>query len=156
MTDAPARPRRTSRDTLGLRLALAFLAVALAAVALLAGLAAAFASADVSSLTNQQRTELADAVAVATGAAWDRNDSWASADLSPLLDLAARSGVDLQIRDTAGHIVTSSPGFAADPAPTSSAPIVVRGQRLGTAAVRFTGSGLGAADNLLRPALLRA
>jgi len=74
------------RDTLGLRLALAFLAVALAAVALLAGLAAAFVSADVSSLASGQRAELASAVAVAAGTAWDRNDSWASADLSPLLD----------------------------------------------------------------------
>jgi hypothetical protein len=64
--------------------------------------------------------------------------------------------VDLQIRDAAGHIVTSSPGFAADPAPTSSASIVLRGQHLGTALVGFTGSGLGAADTLLRPTLLRA
>lgn len=37
MADALAWPPRTSRDTLGLRLALAFLAVALAAVALLDG-----------------------------------------------------------------------------------------------------------------------
>src|SRR5579864_3208462 len=109
MPDAPPVPRR---DTLGLRLALAFLAVALAAVALLAGLAAAFVSADVSSLASEQRAELASAVAVAAGAAWDRNDSWASADLSPLLDLAARSGVDLQVRDAADRTVASSPGFA--------------------------------------------
>ena len=156
MSDAPAGPRRASRDSLGLRLALAFLAVALAAVALLAGLAAAFVSADVSSLTNQQRTVLAGAVAVAAGAAWEKNDSWAAADLSPILDLAAKSGVDLQIRDTTGRTVTSSPGFAATSAPQFSAPITVRGQHLGTATVRFTGSGLGAADNLLRPALLRA
>ena len=156
MTDAPAGSVRGSRDTLGLRLALAFLAVALAAVALLAGLAAAFVSADVSSLASGQRTELASAVAVAASAAWDRNDSWASADLSPLLDLAARSGVDLQVRDTAGRTVASSPGFATGTAPTSSAPAVVRGQHLGTALVQFSGSGLGAADNVLRTALLRA
>jgi two-component system sensor histidine kinase BaeS len=144
------------RDTLGLRLALAFLAVALAAVALLAGLAAAFVSADVSSLASGQRAELASAVAVAAGTAWDRNDSWASADLSPLLDLAARSGLDLQVRDTAGRAVASSPGFATGTAPTSSASVVMRGQHLGTALVRFSGSGLGAADNVLRTALLRA
>jgi HAMP domain len=155
-TDAPARSVRASRNTLGLRLALAFLAVALAAVALLAGLAAAFVSADVSSLASGQRAELASAVAVAAGAAWDRNDSWASADLSPLLDLAARSGVDLQVRDAAGRTVASSPGFATGTAPTSSAPVVVQGQHLGTVLVRFSGSGLGAADNVLRTALLRA
>jgi two-component system sensor histidine kinase BaeS len=153
MPNASPGPRR---DTLGLRLALAFVAVALAAVALLAGLAAAFVSADVSSLASGQRAELANAIAVAAGAAWDRNDSWASADLSPLIDLAARSGVDLQVRDAAGRTVASSPGFATGTAPTSSAPVVMRGQNLGTALVRFSGSGLGAGDNVLRTALLRA
>jgi two-component system, OmpR family, sensor histidine kinase BaeS len=153
MPEGSPGPRR---DTLGLRLALAFLAVALAAVALLAGLAAAFVSADVSSLASGQRAELASAIAVAAGAAWDRNDSWASADLSPLLDLAATSGVDLQVRDTAGRTVAYSPGFATGTAPASSAPVVVQGQHLGTVLVRFSGSGLGAADNVLRTALLRA
>jgi two-component system, OmpR family, sensor histidine kinase BaeS len=153
MTDAPVLPRR---DTLRLQLALAFLAVALAALALLAGLAAAFAAADVSSLTNRQRTELATAISVAAASAWDRNDSWASADLSPVLDLAAKIGVDLQIRDSAGRAVASSPGFAAGTAAESSVPIAVRGEQLGAALVRFTGSGLGAADNVLRTALLRA
>ena len=156
MTDAPAGSVRTGRNTLGLRLTLAFLAVALAAIALLAGLAAAFVSAEVSSLASEQRAELASAVAVAAGAAWDRNDSWASADLSPLLDLAARSGVDLQVRDAADRTVASSPGFATGTAPTSSAPVVVQGQHLGTVLVRFSGSGLGAADKVLRTALLRA
>jgi hypothetical protein len=46
--------RRGARgDALGLWLALAFLAVALAAVALLAGLTAAFAAADTSALARQ-------------------------------------------------------------------------------------------------------
>ena len=89
MTDVPAGPRR---DTLGLRLALAFLGVALAAVALLAGLAAAFASADISSLAGRQRADLTSAISVAAGAAWDRHDSWASAYLAPVLDLAAKIG----------------------------------------------------------------
>jgi two-component system sensor histidine kinase BaeS len=152
-TDAPAGPRR---DTLGLRLALAFLGVALAAVVLLAGLAAAFAAADVSSLAARQRTDLATAVSVAAGAAWDRTGSWASADLSPVLGLAANSGLDIEIRDAAGRTVAASPGFAASTEPASTAPVTARGQRIGTAAAAFTGSGLGAADNVLRAALLRA
>ena len=57
----------TRGGTLGLRLALAFLGVALAAIALLAGLTAAFAAADVSNLASQQRGELARAIAVAAG-----------------------------------------------------------------------------------------
>jgi two-component system, OmpR family, sensor histidine kinase BaeS len=143
-------------DTLGLRLALAFLLVALTAVALLAGLTAAFSAADVSDLANRQRAELAGAVAVAAGVAWNQSGSWASADLSPVLDLAARTGTAVQIRDQTGRTVASSPGFGAAAGPDSSAPIVARGQRIGGAVLRSTGSGLGAADRVLETALLRA
>src|SRR6201994_2150822 len=98
---APAAPTEhggSRSDTLGLRLALAFLGVALGAVALLAGLTAAFSAADVSDLANRQRHELTSAVAVAAGAAWGRNDSWTSADLSPVLDLARQTGGGVAIR----------------------------------------------------------
>jgi two-component system, OmpR family, sensor histidine kinase BaeS len=159
MTDGGGPPSvpPSRGSALGLRLALAFLAVALAAIALLAGLTAAFAAADVSHLAARQRAELASAIAVAAAAAWDRNDSWASADLSPVLDLAGRTGADAQIRDREGHAVTSSPGFTAHTAgPQYRAPIVVRGDRVGEAVVRFTGSGLGGADHALQTALLRA
>jgi two-component system sensor histidine kinase BaeS len=142
---------------LGLRLALAFISVALAAIALLAGLTAAFAAADVSALATRQHAELTSAIAVAAGAAWDRNQSWPAADLSPVLDLAARVGADIQIRDRSGHVVASSPGFGARAAgqPTG-APIVIRGEPAGEAIVRFTGAGLGSADRALEVALLRA
>jgi two-component system, OmpR family, sensor histidine kinase BaeS len=151
MTDGPR-----GGDTLGLRLALAFLGVALAAVALLAGLTAALASGDVSSLADRQRTDLANAIAVAAGTAWERTDNWATADLSPVLDLAQRTGVGLQIRDPAGRVMASSPGFAAATGPHTSAAVVVRDQSRGTVLVKFTNSGLGGADNALRTALLRA
>ncbi len=144
-------------STLGLRLALAFLSVALAAVALLAGLTAALAAADVSALTSQQRTDLTSAIAVAATAAWDHTDSWASADLSPVLDLATRTGAEAQIRDQAGQVVISSPGFAAQSAaPQQTAAVLVNGSRVGEAVVRFTNSGLASADRALQSDLLRA
>ena len=153
----PAAPGLGARGgTIGLRLALAFLVVALAAVALLAVLTAVFAAADVSNLASKQRAELASAIAVAAGAAWDRNDTWSTADLFPVLDLAARTGEAVQIRDQAGRVVASSPGFATAPGPQSSPAIVVRGERAGTAVVRSTGAGLNAADRVLQAALLRA
>jgi two-component system sensor histidine kinase BaeS len=156
MTDGGAQAAARG-GALGLRLALAFISVALAAIALLAGLTAAFAAADVSALATRQHAELTSAIAVAAGAAWDRNESWPAADLSPVLDLAARAGADIQIRDRSGHLVASSPGFGALAAsqPTG-APIVVRGERAGEAVVRFTGAGLGSADRALEAALLRA
>src|SRR5580704_10066629 len=121
-------------STLGLRLALAFLSVALAAVALLAGLTAALAAADVSALTSQQRADLTSAIAAAAAAAWDRGDSWASADLSPVLDLATRTGAEVQIRDQASRVVIASPGFAGQTAaPEQNAPILVSGDRVGQA-----------------------
>jgi signal transduction histidine kinase len=142
--------------TLGLRLALAFLTVALVAVALLAGLTAAFAAADVSNLASQQRGELAKAIVALAGGAWDRNNTWPSANLSPVRDLAVSTGAAVQIRDQTGQIVTASRGFDTTNGSQSSLPIVVSGQRVGTALVRSTGSGFNAADRSLKTALLRA
>src|SRR6516225_8912423 len=163
MTDVWSRFRRprpgeavTRGDTLAPRLALAFLAVALAAIALLAGLAAAYTAADVSKLAERQRTQLASAISVAAGAAWDRGSDWDSADLSSVLDLAQRAGAYVEIRDASGRVVAVSPGFAAATGPTGSAVVVVRDQHPGVALVRFSGSGLGGADDALRIALLRA
>ena len=153
---AMTEPAAARGGTLGLRLALAFLTVALAAVALLAGLTAVFAASDVSTLASQQRADLASAIAVTAGALWDRNDTWSSADLSQVLDFAASTGEAVQIRDQAGRVVAASPGFAATPGPQSSPAIVVRGEQVGTAVVRSTGSGLNAADRVLQAALLRA
>src|SRR5580692_7530544 len=98
-------------STLGLRLALAFLGVSLAAVALLAVLAAVFSAVDVSSLGDRQRSELASAFAVAAAGAWNPDRGWAGADLTPVLDVASRSGVQLQVRDDAGHTVAATSGF---------------------------------------------
>src|SRR5262245_32034736 len=136
----------TRGDALGLRLALAFAAVALAAVALLAGLTAAFAAADVSNLASRQRAELTSAIALAAGGAWDRRNSWAGAELSPVLDLAARTGADVQIRDQAGRPIAATPGFAAHRgSPQYSSHVKVEERQVGQAVVRFTGSGLGGA-----------
>ena len=141
----------------GLRLALTFLGVALASIAVLAGLVAAFAAADVSALTTRQRTQLTRAVALAAAAAWDRNHNWESANLSPALDLASDTGADVQIRNLAGRVVASSPGFAAEKsAPQYQAPIAMRGERAGVVVIRFTRAGIGGADNVLEADLLRA
>jgi two-component system, OmpR family, sensor histidine kinase BaeS len=155
--DGPAPAPASRGSTLGLRLALAFLGVALAAVALLAGLTAVLAAADVSTLTNQQRADLTHAIAAAAAAAWDHGDSWGSADVSPVLDLAARTGAQVQIRDQHGQVVATSRRFAAHPtAPQQSAAVAANGERAGEVVVRFTNSGLASADHALRSDLLQA
>jgi signal transduction histidine kinase len=161
MDDPAAAPHGAARvvgsGPIALRLALAFVAVALAAVALLAGLTAALASADVSQLATKQRTELTEAIAAVAGAVWGHANSWSGADLSQGLQLAANAGADAQIQDVSGRMVAATPRFPARGAgPQSEEPIIVRGQRVGRAVVRFTGSGLGGADQSLKNALLRA
>jgi two-component system sensor histidine kinase BaeS len=158
---SPARPASPSAPaqpgTIALRLALAFVGVALAAVALLAGLTATFASADVSDLAARQRAQLTAAVAVAAGGAWDRKNTWAGADLRPVLNLASRIGADVRIDDATGQPVATTPGFAAHrDGRQHSRPIEVSGQHVGRLKVRFSGSGLGGADRALKTALLRA
>ena len=143
-------------NTLGLRLTLAFLGVALAAVALIAVLTAVFSAADVSSLASRQREELALAFAEQASSAWQQHQSWADADLKPLIDFAAQTGVQLQVRDTGGRTVAETSGFAAAPGPTTSAPVLVDGRQEGSVLVGLTASGLGGADAILRTALLRA
>jgi signal transduction histidine kinase len=151
----PALPRGGS--ALALRLTLAFLGVALATIALLAILTAVLASADVGSLASRQRTELTGAIAVAAGASWQSTHSWASADLSPVLDLAARTGAEVQVRDNSGNVVDASTGFGLHRGlPRYDAPVVVHGSRVGTVTTRFTDAGLSSADDALRTTLFQA
>jgi signal transduction histidine kinase len=142
-------------STLRLRLALAFLGVALAAVALVAALTAVFSSVDVSALASRQRTELASAFAVAAGSAWEQDRGWATDGLAPVVDLAAHSGVQLQIRDMSGRPVAHTSGFTVS-GPRATAPVRASGREVGSVVVGLTASGLGAADGVLRTALLRA
>jgi len=77
----------------------------------------------------QQQRDLTHAVAVASGAAWNRSDSWSGADLSPVLDLAARVGADVQVRDVGGSVVRVSPGFAGLPTTHERREAVIVGGR---------------------------
>ncbi|HEY7261488.1 MAG TPA: HAMP domain-containing sensor histidine kinase [Trebonia sp.] len=158
MADAPpgGGPGAGQRaNTLGPRLALAFLGVALAAVALLAVLAAVFSAVDVSSLANRQRDDLASAVAAAAASSWNQDQGWVGADLTPVLDLATKGGIQFQLRDAIGRPVATTAGFRATGSEKSQ-PVVVHGTRVGTVVLGLTESGLGAADSVLRTALLRA
>jgi two-component system, OmpR family, sensor histidine kinase BaeS len=143
-------------NTLGLRLALVLLGVALAAVAVVAVLTAVFSAVDVSALASHQRSDLAGSFAAGAASSWEQGHSWQGADLTPVLDFAASSGVQLQVHDAAGHVVAATSGFPAARGPVTSAPVQADGRRVGTVLVALTSSGLGAADSILRTALLRA
>ena len=147
----------TSRSwPVALRLSRAFIAVALAAVAMLAALTAAFAADDVGQLVATQRLELAAATSAAAAAAWSRTGSWTGANLQAALDLASRVGSQVQVANDAGRIVGGSPGFAAGRGPVRRAAVLVRGHPVGTVDIRYTQSGFASADHKLRTALWRA
>ena len=145
------------RGRVRVRLAAAFVAVAVLAVALVAGLTAAFARSDVARLVNDQRSELAEAVAVAAAASWGRSDSWRVADVAPVLDLVVRDGADVRVLDAAGHTVAVTPGFETRRHVAARvAPVHAGGELVGQVTLRFTGSGVGRAGQSLLSALLRA
>jgi two-component system, OmpR family, sensor histidine kinase BaeS len=148
--------RADRSSPIGLRLALAFVAVALSAVALVGVLTAVFTAAEVSKLASDQRSLLTKSLEVATADTWQRNHGWSMAELHPVVDLASRIAVVVQVRDQAGRLVVSSPGFARNTGPESQAPIVIRGHRVGTINLRFSRVGLGSAHHSLRTTLWQA
>jgi two-component system, OmpR family, sensor histidine kinase BaeS len=153
----PPEPPRPRGDSLSMHLAVGFLGVALAAIALVTGLSIAFAAADVADLVTQQRAELTKAIAGAAGASWAHQASWYGADLEPTLDLAARTGAQAELLDQNGTRIRASYGFDALPgSPEFSAPVMADALHVGTVIVRFSGSGLGSTDPALRSALVRA
>src|SRR5262249_61865969 len=100
---------------------------------------------------------LTQAMAAAAGAAWEANNSWSKADLGAVIEAGDNIGADVRVTDNAGRVIRASPGFSRGAPPAQSADVMVRGQRVGGITVRLvTGSGLPAADSVLRSALLRA
>ena len=130
---------------LGLRLTLAFVAVALAAILAAFFIASELLTEDVSRLVSQQEADLTQAASVAAASAYDRV-GWRNADLSPLLAIVAREGSGFRVRDLNGLVVRESPGFGFDNGgPELTKPVIVGGQRVGTVTVSFDHKGLGAA-----------
>ncbi len=155
---------------LGPRLALAFVVVAVLAVALLAVLTLLATGNQVSGLAASQQQDTASSVAVALGQAYRGADGWEHADLRPAYTVAASAGARLQVLDEHGQVVIPE-GF--DPAqmmtgmmgamhgggmagpvgePVQTA-VTVDGARVGTAVLRFPGGGLTAAEQRVRTGL---
>ena len=165
-------PRRPLLGPLGVRLALAFLTVAVAAVAVFAMLMTMSARNEVSGLTERHREEDLAATAIAAGAAYQRADGWATADLAGAAAVAARSQATLTIVDTDGEVIAAPTealasmmvqmhGMAAVDTPRGdpvSADVVVDGQSVGAVMLRFPTQEMEAErhvrDALARTALL--
>jgi two-component system, OmpR family, sensor histidine kinase BaeS len=148
---------------LWLRLALAFLAISLTAVVVDTVVTAAGLGSDITAVARQQEAALARSAAFTSGAAY-QGVGWARADLGPVFDLASRAGAAVRIRDLAGRLVGSSPGYARYPTDDARtrAIVVLRHRpgkvtvRVGTITVRFGLKGLGSLAERFQAERLRA
>jgi two-component system sensor histidine kinase BaeS len=155
---------------LGARLALAFVAVALAAIAVLGGLALVGSRNEVAGLVDRQRDEDTAQIVAALAQAYDDAGSWAAADLSGAFTLAASARADLVVLGGDGAVVTTIPSMtgdlmgrmhgedarltSGDLGDAQSADIEVDGTAVGTAQLRFP-SAASDAQRQVRDALTR-
>jgi two-component system, OmpR family, sensor histidine kinase BaeS len=145
------------QGTVGLRLALAFVAVAVLAVALVAALAVMSTERDIAALVDQRHNVLARSLAADAVSTYNTGrPSWSDVDLRPALDLATSDGAQAAVLDAKGRVVASTlPGHGSARG-IIRRPLVLSGQRIGTLMIRFTGQGLAASANNLRASLVRA
>jgi two-component system sensor histidine kinase BaeS len=161
-------PRRPLLGPLGVRLASAFLLVAMAAVAVFATLMMISTRSEVSDLTDRQRADDLAAAAVAAGESYERAGSWADADLAGAVAVAARSQATLTIVDANGEVVGAPTDVLASmmmemhdmtnvDVPRSdavSAPVAVDGQPVGAVLLAFPVQAMEA-ERHVRDALAR-
>jgi two-component system sensor histidine kinase BaeS len=128
---------------LGLQLALAFIGVAImamAAASVVTALTVNTAEREVLSRQEIMQTNAAALGAAATyvPAGWPRA-------LAPVIAVIRRTGAAARVRDSAGMIVRSSAGFETfPPGPEHQAPIMIGGRRVGLITVKFGDRGIGA------------
>jgi signal transduction histidine kinase len=128
---------------LGRRLVLAFVAVALAAIAVNATIFSATLDSDINSLAMQQEGSLTQAIALTAGAAYEGH-GWARTDLDPVRRMARRGEASVQVRDMSRHIIGGSPHFATFPKVNELVrSVVVRGRQVGQVTVRFSSQSPG-------------
>jgi two-component system sensor histidine kinase BaeS len=145
------------QGTVGLRLALAFIAVAVLAVALVAVLAVVFTDRDVAALVAQRHSVLTRSLAADAISTYNTGQpGWHDVDLRPALALATSDGAQAAVLDASGKVVASTLPGHGSAGGTIQQPLVLGGQRIGTLLVRFTGQGLAASANNLRASLVRA
>ncbi len=162
--------RQTTR--LSTRLALAFVAVAIAAVSLLAVLTLVATNSQVSGLVVAEQRDTTRSVDSALAQAYRDSGGWSSADLSAAYSLAASGGSQIQVIGPSGHVIMGQNMSQAQSMATlmqamrrganSSSPlgapvreaIIVNGTSVGTATFRFPINGLSVAQQRVRSALV--
>lgn len=161
--------RRRLPSSLAVRLAAAFVSVAVAAVAVLAVLTLTSARRGVSTLVADVHAQDATTAAAAAASSYDSAGGWEGADLTSAAAIAARGQATLTLRDTSGRVLAAPADEAAEmmasmhgvaildvdrDAPVTAA-VVVDGRTVGSVELRFPSSHLPTPERQIRDALTR-
>lgn len=166
MTADPS-PRRRFLSPLGVRLAAAFVVVAVAAVTVLGILSVVAARGEVSDLVGDVHADDARSAAAAAARAYRDAGGWESADLSAAVAVAARGQATLALADAEGRLIAAPADEAAEMLATMhgidtidvprgeplTAAVVVDGAQVGTVALRFPASHLPTPERQARDAI---
>jgi two-component system sensor histidine kinase BaeS len=136
------------------RFLIAFLAVALSALSVLAVLVLWAARADVSTLVRDEQDQAVETIADVAAAAYRETGDWTQADLEGVMTLAAEHDTTVSVHDAAGRRVTLSANRGQRGRDVTR-PVVVDGARVGAVRVTFSSSGLTSPQGHLRDALTR-
>jgi two-component system sensor histidine kinase BaeS len=152
--------RHLARSPLAVRLIGGFVAVAVVAVFVLAGLTLWRTKHSVGQLARERQQASAEAIADILGLAYQESGGWESADPHPAMMLAVQAGAALTVVDNSGHALAlrntmgNMPQMATDAhGPIRTAPVVVQGEQVGTAQVTFVSGELAQAEMHVRDAL---
>ena len=147
-----SEPGRPQPRPLAWRLAAAFTAFALVAVALFAIGLVLVERHDFGTLGQRQEQAATRSIEAALGSAYAKGHDWSGADLSAAFDLATAADARIEVLDASGSVVASPlTGTGIE-----TRPVTVDGREVGTVRIRFLDAGLLPADRSLRSDLLVA
>src|SRR3546814_655450 len=169
MTRPEPMTARQLLSPLAVRIAAAFVTVAIAAIAVFAGLTLASANEQVSSLVGETHRQDARAVADAAAQGYENAGGWADADLSSTVAVAARGQAEVTVVDADGQVLAAPATEAAqmlarmhgieilavDRDPPVEHAVFVDGSQVGMVQLRFPSSHLPGPEREIRRALVR-
>jgi two-component system sensor histidine kinase BaeS len=148
---------RRDQAPIALRMALAFVAMALLAVGIVLALAIGLGGRDINAMIHERQADLTATLRTNAAATYNTGKpGWSDADLRPALALAARSGTNAAVLDDEGHVVASTITNPSQAPNAQRSPIMIGSRRIGTLVVKFNGRGLVASADRLRTSLDRA
>jgi signal transduction histidine kinase len=143
--------------TIRVRLAGAFVLVAIVSVGLVASLSLIFGERDLSALAAQRRADVVQSMVLDAATAHSASGGgWVGADLEPVRAVARSAGAGLAVLDAGGGLVTATANDPRQGTGATRVPILTRGEPIGTLVVRFENRGIEASATRLRRAFALA